>query len=323
MRRASSSPSARAARRRPTRSRPAARRSHESCRLAREFPRACDKWLPIRAQRPARPQAREGCRVMDPVQRRPHPLVVRPRLDASVPWPGAGTKSSGVAVALSPSRSSPAAASTMRVGLAGVELAQPRVDVAAQLDHLEVGPDGRAAAPGGAASWSRPGRPRAPRVVRPPRPRRTITSRALARGGVATSAQPSASSPGTSLAECTARSISPATSAASIASTQRDLSPTAARLVARGADLDDLRVLEPVGHPARLGERERAAAGADPQRRQLASRRRSGRTSPPVGPLGRRRARRARTARAAAGGARDGARRRAGGRAAWARGAAG
>ncbi len=45
-----------------------------------------------------------------------------------------------------------------------------------------------------------------------------------ARGGAPSRARPGASSAGTSLAECTARSISPASSACSIVSTQRDLS---------------------------------------------------------------------------------------------------
>ena len=93
------------------------------------------------------------------------------------------------------------AASTSASTSPSAELAQPRVDVAAQLDDLAL-----RIAPGeqlrarGAATTSR----------RAPAGAPTITSRGSSRGGTATISVPSASSPGTSLAECTARSISPA-----------------------------------------------------------------------------------------------------------------
>ena len=117
------------------------------------------------------------------------------------------------------------------------------------------------------------------RASRPDAPH--STSSALTRAGVPSSESPSASSPGTSLAECTARSISPASSAASIVSTQRDLSagvsPGGAgsqrvRAISAGRDRDELdRVVvacldrQQLGHvsrPARARARSRGFRSA-------------------------------------------------------------
>ena len=112
-----------------------------------------------------------------------------------------------------------------------------------------------------------------------------------ARGGGDELACPSASSPGTSLAECTARSISPASSAASMR-----VDP--ARLVADRARpaSPEVVIVDDLRSPAARSATQRAWASASalprvPTRRarQLAPRRRSGRTSAAVAALGRRR----------------------------------
>ena len=117
-----------------------------------------------------------------------------------------------------------------------------------------------AAGRGGAGSRSRPARPRAPleRVAGAD----PDVGRVLARAAPRRSPGPPASPPGRSLAEWTPISASP--------SQQRPLDPAhEARLVARlavGGDLDQLRPAEQLGDPARLGQRQRTAAGGDPQR---------------------------------------------------------
>ena len=235
---------------------------------------------PQRARRPARsassPAARAE-RVGIAAASRRRGRASRP-WTSSAPWPGAGTNtapSSGVAVTSSrPSRASPAAASTSASTSPAASL---RSRVSTLPRSSTTSRSGRTAsscarrrsalvptrAPG--ASASSDGAP-------------TSTSRGSSRAGTAAIAVPGASSPGTSLALWTARSISPASSARSSAPVQRDLSPTSRGEVARRRDLDDLGIrAEPLRDPARLRQRERAAARPEPQ----AQGRRSSRTSPP------------------------------------------
>ena len=87
----------------------------------------------------------------------------------------------------------------------------------------------RAAARGGAGSPCRRARPRRSSSSEPAP---QSASRGSARSGTPTIASPSGSSPGTSFAECTARSTRRASSASSISFTKRDLSPSR-RAVAR------------------------------------------------------------------------------------------
>ena len=111
------------------------------------------------------------------------------------------------------------------------------------------------------------------------------TSRASSRARQAASISPAGSTVGMSLAECTARSMRPSSSASSISLVNSPLPPTSASgrswmRVAGGADDDDLdrllaraqRRRQPRAHHARLHQRQRAAARADAQgRRWIAS----------------------------------------------------
>ena len=142
---------------------------------------------------------------------------------AALPGRGRERASGAPATSSRPSRASPAAASTSASTSPGGELAQPRVDVAADLDDVEVGPHAPAPARG-AAARSCPTRAPAGSASSDGAP--TSTSRGSSRSGTATTSVPSASSIGTSFALCTATSISPASSARSSAPVQRDLSPT-------------------------------------------------------------------------------------------------
>ena len=166
----------------------------------------------------------------------------------------------------------------------------------------------RAAARAAAARSSRRARPRAARRATARRPARRAGPRAA---GPRRSRSRSASSPGTSLALCTATSISPSSSARSSAPVQRDLSPTAALQVARGRDLHDLHVARRAAPPPSAPARARARCPRVPSRSAAQERRRElahlGRGAAPP----RRARRRARTARAAARAARGAGRRRA------------
>ena len=94
-----------------------------------------------------------------------------------------------------------------RVALTGGQLAQPRVDVASQIGPPTHRHAQRASAPRAAGCSFPPGLPEQARTTRHA-PQRA--SRGSSRAGIATSARPGASSAGTSFAECTATSISPA-----------------------------------------------------------------------------------------------------------------
>ncbi len=144
---------------------------------------------------------------------------------AITPCPGAGTntapESTPPASRRRSSRSSPAAASTSTSTSPAASL-RSRVSTFPRSSTTDR--SGRTA-----SNWARRRSAlvptRAPSRTSPSSRSPTSTSIGSARRGVATIAVPGASSAGTSLAECTARSISPAVSAASIAPTQRDLSP--------------------------------------------------------------------------------------------------
>ena len=86
-------------------------------------------------------QGGEGVRVMHARDRRPHTLVVRARLERQRPLPGRGDEVERLRRPLQPQALQPGGGEDDRVDLARVELAQPRVDVAAQLRR----PRGRAA----------------------------------------------------------------------------------------------------------------------------------------------------------------------------------
>ena len=172
---------------------------------------------------------------------------------ASAPWPGAGVISSRPkrkAISSSrPSRRRPAAARTIPSSSPSRELAQPGVDVAAQLDDLEVGAQRRAAASGGAGSRSRPGRPRGPR--RASRPSPTQASAGSSRAGTPTSASPSGSSPGRSLARVDAEvDLAVEQRPLDLADEARLVAGRSAALVAGGPDRDQLGAAERARRPA-------------------------------------------------------------------------
>ena len=176
-------------------------------RTAQRADRRCGSPRPARA-RSARSAVRQATAsaVGDARRRRPRGVVVRARLEhehalARRGHPARRARRPPVGAA----RAAPAPPRQHeRVDRSSRELAQPRVDVAAQLDDVEVGARARAAARGGAATTSRPAR----RRQRSATPRRTARRADRRARGAPTSASPSAA-PGTSLAECTARSISP------------------------------------------------------------------------------------------------------------------
>ena len=99
-------------------------------------------------------------------------------------------------------------------------------------------------------------------------------SRASSRAGTPAIASPSGSSVGRSLAECTARSTSPANRACSISRTKRALSPPAA--LARSPEVLIGTSSAPPSASATSSawvERQRAAARAEPQGRPVISHR--------------------------------------------------
>ncbi len=144
---------------------------------------------------------------------------------ASAPWPTCGSMTDGsrysVARSASPSRSSAAAATTMASKLGS--LLEAGGDVAPQLGEREVGPPrrelrapphrtGRHARPAGSASRVDP----------------TSASRGSARSGTAASTSPRARPiAGRSLAECTARSARPSSTACCTSFTKMPVPPTA------------------------------------------------------------------------------------------------
>ena len=166
------------------------------------------------------------------------------------------------------------------VDLAGRKLAQPAVDVAAKIDHPQVGRRASSCAlrrtdevPSTAASGS---------SAMVARGRAISTSRGSSRSSTAPRIRPSGSQVGRSLIECTARSIRRASSAASISLQNRPLPPSSAsgRSVTRSPVVRmsrprarparrarDARPRAP-GGPFRLHEREARAARADAQLRR-------------------------------------------------------
>ncbi len=163
-----------------------------------------------------------------------------------------------------------------RVVVAGGQLAQPRVDVAAQLERSRGRPAAPAAARCAAARPSRRGRRAATRrATRRPQ----SASRGSARAGTAAMTTPSAAMPGRPWPSAPRRSIVAVEQRARRA--RAPSAPCRARLtaVAGRRDLDDLVLAaERGGHLAGLRQRERAAARADPHARRF-----SGRTSASAG----------------------------------------
>ena len=114
-----------------------------------------------------------------------------------------------------------------RVVPAVVELAQPRVDVAAQRLDRRAAETARAAAPRDAGStcrrWHRPGIAASDACALD-----TNASRGSSRAEIAASTKPSGTSIGTSFSECTARSARPSRSAVSSSLMNRPLPPIVA-----------------------------------------------------------------------------------------------
>ena len=188
------------------------------------------------------------------------------------PGPAAGTSSSsGVPASPRPRRCEPGGGQHDRVVVAVGELAQARVDVAAQLDDRRGRRAARAAGRRGAATTC----PRArPRPARRATPRRTARRAGRRAAGTAAMTMPSGSCAGTSLAECTAQSTSP--------SQQRGVELAHPALLVgasrspRSPLVDDLDQLvlaaEQRRHLARLRQGQRAAARPDPHARRLSGR---------------------------------------------------
>ena len=153
----------------------------------------------------------------------------RARLDRRArPGPAAGTKSSQDSARRLAAAAQPLEARRREHDRVALALARA---CAAACRRCRAAPPPRgprardAAAPCGAATTCR----RAPLArARPARRRRRARRAGRRARGREAMTSPSASSPGTSLAECTARSISPCSSARSSSATQRDLSPPGA-----------------------------------------------------------------------------------------------
>jgi hypothetical protein len=248
-----------------------------------------------------RSQARPGLRVVDRPDASGHGRVARPRLEREHTLARRGDE--GLAAQLGIRAIEPPEPLEARRGPARARPPRPRRAWPAACRRCRAArrPRGPRASPaaarGGAARSSPPARPAAGRRARPRR--RARRPRRPARPPP-TSSRPVAESPGTSLAEWTARSISPSTSAPSSAPVQRDLSPAARLRSPCGRHLDELAA-DPLGDPPGLGERQRAAAGADPQGAQRAAGGADlGAAVRPRPPAPARRARRARAAPAGA-----------------------
>ena len=174
-----------------------------------------------------------------------------------------------------PSRFRPAHARKVRVRHALGELAQPRLDVAAERHDLEVGaPVQHLRLP----PQRRGADDRARRAARRAMPylRLMKASRTSSRCSSGAEREAGGRTVGMSFMECTARSIAPASSASSISLVKRPLPPASAErpvgdAVAAGLDDDDLAgaLREPCAlvsraHDlARLRQRQRRAARAD------------------------------------------------------------
>ena len=195
-RRAPRGPCAVDARRAPTRAVGQRRRTRAAQRPRR---RAC-AWAPTgvsQSRRARATSARSAPARASPARRRSPRRGPRASpvagLERRRPGPAAGTSSvqqRADLVVAARGASQPGGGEHDRVALAVGELAQPRVDVAAQLDDLEVGAQRAAAARGGAATPCRRGRPSASASSeRAPH----SASRASARGGTAASSRPSGS----------------------------------------------------------------------------------------------------------------------------------
>ena len=215
-------------------------------------------------------QLAERSALGDRLPRPPRPGRPARASSASAPWPGAGVSSlrldrEGDLLA-APEPAQPGGREHDRVEVALLELAQPRVDVAAQLDDLEVGP--------AASSWARRRRlavpTRAPcgtssSEVDVARRRRRAGPRAPARrrSRAPRAARPAGPWP-------SGRRGRPRRRAAPARSprTKRALSPPAPRRTVVAEVLIGTTSAPPSASATSFGlrERERAAAGPDPER---------------------------------------------------------
>ena len=260
---------------------------------------------PRRARRPACGSSRRARRTSArSARRRPCDGVVIERRSASrvgsssarassasAPWPAAGTKlveRRGAVVAARPSRSSPAARQHDRVALALGELAQPRVDVAAQLDDLEVRARRAQLGRRAAATRCRRARPR-PASSSDGAPHEHV-ARVRALGDARRSRARPPARPARPWPSAPRRRPRRRSSARSSSATQRDLSPPGAPRSPAVDDLDQLRRRRARRPPSRacasasalprvpMPQRHRARAGAArAPRRRLVGLRRLGR----------------------------------------------
>ena len=176
---------------------------------------------------------RSGAASASQVGEPPRPARTRGAVAASrasstrQPWPAAGTTAAGSSGAPSsprPSRSSPACASTIASKSPSAEAPQPRVHVAAQLTHVEVGSQSQER---GAAAQARRAHHRALGKVVERRPRRRAhrarrPAPARPRSRARPAARPARPSPNARRGRSR-----PASSASSISLTKRDLSASA------------------------------------------------------------------------------------------------
>ena len=161
------------------------------------------------------------------------------------------------------------------VELAGGDLAQPGVHVAAYADQLDARARApRSGRPGGVRRCRRGSRPGSSPRVSPSRA--TTTSRGSSRCGTAARAMPSAGAVGRSLSECTATSTSPRSSASRSALTKTPVPPSWASGSLETSPSVRIRTSsvsqpggggERVGDQAALGAGEDGGAGADADRR--------------------------------------------------------
>ena len=255
----SASPSCRVdARRAATPSRRAAptnARSDPVAPIARGARAACGSSAPSAAHARALGEQRmPASRSSVTARRRSRGRVAGRASSASAPWPAARHERSlehAADSASRPSRLSPAAASTSASTSPAASL---RSRVSTLPRSSTTSRSGRAGAAAGRARRSDAVPTRAPAAARPATRADQHVERVLARRRGDELGARRRSSPGTSLAECTARSISPASSARSSSLDPARLVPRARSGVARGRDRD-----EPSSPPSTRGDRRAPA----------------------------------------------------------------
>ena len=279
---------ARRARRAPRRCRRRRRRTRAAS--ARPAPRTCacaptGVWQSASSARTSARSAASARAAGGVVDRRDERLVAGARRHGQAALAGGGDElvERRAARRRGPGARSPARGQHDRVVVAVGELAQARVDVAAQLDHVEVRRAARAAARRGAATTSRRARPRPARpATRAPH----SASRGSARGGTAAMTMP-VGQLGRHVLGRVHRAVDRRRRAARASSsrTQRSLSDAGLAAVAARHDLDQLVLAaeqrRPPGAPAPAPARCRASRSSRPalERADVVGRRRLGRRS--------------------------------------------